>query len=181
MFVTFNCFRQTIALLLTEIECVCKHLLLRLKEDSSLSHLSLEKKKSCFTIPEKICHTVLRFPRNQKCEKISKWSQTCIMKFFQIQTISIPVVQMDFSWVCHNYWQLLKSLPLMLKVRGPPQWPSLIISNGMEVDFQTVGSLTQQGSGSPGQLTPTCRETQPYALAHYSATGNQLWRFSTAW
>ncbi len=94
------------------------------------------------------------------------------MKFYQIQTI--PVVQLDFSWVCHNYWLLLKSLPLMLKVRGPPQWPPLIISNGMEVDFQTVGSLTQQGSGSPGLLTPTCRETQPYALAHYSATGNQL-------
>lgn len=162
---TFNCFRQIIALVPTEIERLCKHLLLRLNEDSSPSHLSLEKKKSCFTIPERsVCHTVLRFPRNQKCEWISKWSQTFLIKFFQNQTI--PVVQLDFSRVCHNYRLfLMKSHPLMLKVRGPPQQPPLSISNGTEVDFQTVGSLSQQGSGSPGLLTPTCRETQPYALA----------------
>lgn len=77
----------------------------------------------------------------------------------------ITVVQLDFGRVCHYWLFLLKSLPFMLKVRGPPLQPPLIISNRSEVDFQTVGSLSQQGCWSPGLLTPNCRETQPYTLA----------------
>lgn len=140
------------------------NILLRLNWKSFLSHICLLKKNLILQFLKNT--SVLRLPRHQSLWSKSQYeaSQILLIRFFQN-----PNDQCCATGFCWGVSQLptvfAEIAPLyMLKVRDPPQRPPLIISNGTEVDFQTVGSLSQQGSGSPWLLTHTCRETHPHTL-----------------